>query len=395
MSRDAERPGTEMAPSDERADESAGKRSLMSNLSTVFNTLRWARPQGPGVGESSPGEAPTELVQALAGMDLLVTGDRPRLTRLPFGPAAALYRADLAWGTACLKRALPLPDARLDASAALARSDYETRWLRVARETVPDCAPEVIAEHPASGVFAMEFLDPQLFPAWSRVLEGDRVQPWVAAEIGHLLGRLHAASASGGTVQQRFASTAAFRALAIEPRIRHASGAHPDCVDALTDVLGGAARHRIALVHGTFSTDNVLVGPRGPMVTNAECATCADPVFDFASMLSDLAMWMLWRPRRRTAYVTCFETFQRTYLPHVTWEMTSVAEARAARMVSALLLAALEAPGPSRHGVAPSDHANAVEAARTMLLVPHAKLDAVRDAWIDAIAPDAARQPDA
>ena len=142
----------------------------MSNLSTVFNTLRWARPQGPGVEEPSAAEAPTELVQALAQMDLLVTGDRPRLTRLPSGPAAAIYRADLAWGTACLKRALPVPAAQLDAAAALARSDYEIRWLRTAREMVPDSAPEVIAEHPASGVFAMEHLDPQRFPTWSRIL---------------------------------------------------------------------------------------------------------------------------------------------------------------------------------------------------------------------------------
>jgi len=365
----------------------------MSNLSTVFNTLRWARPQSPGVAEPPSAEAPAELVQALDQMDLLVTGDRPRLSRLPFGPAAALYRADLAWGTACLKRALPVPGAGLDAAAALARSDYEIRWLRLARDLVPDAAPDVIAEHPGAGVFAMEFLDPERYPTWSRVLESDRVQPWVAAEIGHLLGRLHAASASGGTVQQRFASTAAFRALAIEPRIRDAVGAHPDCTDALTDTLGGAARHRVALVHGGFSTDNVLVGPRGPVVVNADCATCADPVFDFASMLADLATWMLWRPRRRAAYVSCFETFQRTYLPHVTWEMTSVAEARAARMVAALLLAALEAPGPSRHLVPPTDHANAVEAARGMLLEPRAKLDLLRDAWIDAIAPDATRQP--
>jgi hypothetical protein len=43
--------------------------------------------------------------------------------------------------------------------------------------------------------------------------------------------------------------------------------------------------------------------------------------------------------------------------------------------------------------VPPSDHANAIEAARGILLEPRAKLDAVRDAWIDAIAPDAARQP--
>jgi aminoglycoside phosphotransferase (APT) family kinase protein len=393
MSRESDKPGTELARTVDHADTRAPNPPSMSNLSTVFNTLRWARPPGPGVGEPSAAEAPTELVQALGQMDLLVTGDRPRLTRLPSGPAAALYRADLAWGTACLKRALPVPGAHLDAAAALARSDYEIRWLRVAREMVPAAAPEVIAEHPASGVFVMEHLDPQRFPTWSRILEGDRVEPWIAAEIGHLLGRLHAGSASGGSVQQRFKSTAAFRALCIEPRMRDAASAHPDCADPLTVVLGGAARHPVALVHGAFSTDNVLVGPRGPVVINADCATCADPVFDFAHMLADLAMWMLWRPRKRADYAACFDTFQRTYLPHVTWEMTSVAEARTARMVAALLLACLEAPGPSRHLVAPTDLANAREAARSLLLEPRPKLDAVRDAWIDAIAPDAARQP--
>jgi aminoglycoside phosphotransferase (APT) family kinase protein len=365
----------------------------MSNLSTVFNTLRWARPQASGASETPAGEAPTELASALAQMELLVAGDRPRVTRLPSSAAAALYRADLAWGTVCVKRALPVPEARIDAAAALARSAYETRWLRLAREVVPDSAPEVIAEHPAAGIFAMEYLDPERYPTWSRVLEGDRVEPWIAAEIGHLLGRLHAASANSVAVQQRFASAATFRALCVEPRMRDALAAHADCAPALTALFDGLDRHRVALVHGAFGPDNVLVGPRGPVVVDADCATYADPVFDFANMLAELALWMLWRPRKRAAYAICFDTLQRTYLPHVTWEMTRVAEARAAQLVPALILGALEAPAPSRRVVDPDEGANAREIARTLVLEPVARLEALRTAWADAVAPDAARQP--
>lgn len=392
MSRATPPAGTELAEGADNADNAPRDPPRMSNLSTVFNTLRWARPQGPGVVETPSGETPTELVQALGQMELLVTGDRPRLTRLPSSPSTAVYRAELAWGVACVKRALPVPGARLDGAAALARSAYETRWLRLAREVVPGSAPEVIAEHPAAGVFVMEFLDPQRYPAWSRVLEGDRIEPWIAAEIGHLLGRLHAASANP-TTAQRFPSTATFRALCIEPRLREASAAHPDCADALASLYESVERHRVALVHGAFSPDNVLVGPRGPVVMDADCATCGDPAFDFAHMLAELALWMLWRPRKRTAYAACFDTFHRTYLPHVTWEMTRVAEARAARIMPALVLGALEA-STSRRVIDPTDGANAREVARRLLLEPVGRLDALRDAWLDAIAPGASRQPD-
>jgi aminoglycoside phosphotransferase (APT) family kinase protein len=367
----------------------------MSNLSTVFNTLRWARPQAPGTGETSAGDAPTEVVQALGQMELLVTGDRPRLTRLPSSAATAIYRAELAWGTVCVKRALPIADARIDAATSLARSAYETRWLRLAREIVPESAPEVIAEHPGAGMFVMEHLDAERYPAWSRVLEGERVEPWIAAEIGHLLGRVHAATANSTSVQQRFASGVMFRALAVDPRMRNAIAVHADCADALKAVFDRLERQRVALVHGAFSPDNVLVGPRGPVVIDADCATCGDPVFDVAHMLADLALWMLWRPRKRAEYAACFDTLQRTYLPHVTWEMTRVAEARAAQLVPALILGTLESREPLRRVVNPEDEANAREAARTLLTAPVARLDALRDAWIDAIAPEAARQPGA
>jgi aminoglycoside phosphotransferase (APT) family kinase protein len=365
----------------------------MSNLSTVFNSLRWARPQAPGAGEAPAAEAPTELATALAQMELLVAGDRPRVARLPSSPAAAVWRAELAWGTVCVKRALPVPEAHIDHAAALARSAYETRWLRLAREVVPDSAPEVVGEHPAAGVFAMEYLDPERYPTWSRVLEGDRVEPWIAAEIGHLLGRLHAASANSAAVQQRFASAATFRALCVEPRMRDALAVHADCAAAVTALFEGLDRHRVALVHGAFGPDNVLVGPRGPVVVDADCATYADPVFDFAHMLAELAMWMLWQPRKRAAYAACFDTFQRTYLPHVTWEMTRVAEARAAQLVPALILGALEKAAPSRRVIDPTEAANAREIARTLVLEPVARLETLRTAWADAVAPEAARQP--
>jgi hypothetical protein len=102
---------------------------------------------------------------------------------------------------------------------------------------------------------------------------------------------------------------------------------------------------------------------------------------------------MLWRPRKRAAYAACFDTLQRTYLPHVTWEMTRVAETRAAHLVPALILGALEAPAPSRRVVDPDEEANAREIARSLVLEPVARLETLRTAWADAVAPEAARQP--
>jgi len=350
----------------------------MSDLITTFSTLQQHRqssgarrvPRVVGVAD-----VPTDLITALREMELLAPGDVPRMTTLASGRTARVYRVDLGWGTVCLKRALSHDPLGAE------RTRAETGWFKVASEAVPGTAPTVLGSHPAGAVFAMEYLDADEFPSWQGRIAAGTVEPGVAAELGHVVGRLHAASANSVAVREQFASQAAFRALCLAPQLEQVARVQPGCEPRLAALEQMPGTTHIALVHGALSPDNVLLGPRGPVLIDADCAHSGDPMFDVAACLAALAVRMAAHRRLRAALATAYDAFHRSYFAHVTWEMPEAAAARAAALVPALLLAGLAAT-PAAGGDAQRP---AVEAARALLLEPPHRLDDLGRAWLDAL----------
>src|SRR4029434_2595539 len=99
------------------------------------------------------------------------------------------------------------------------------------------------------------------------------------------------------------------------------------------------ARTRLALVHGDVSPKNILVGPSGPVLLDAECAWYGDPAFDLAFCLNHLLLKCLVQPSRRKFLFASFEAMQAGYIQRVDWESKSSLEERAAHLLPALLLA--------------------------------------------------------
>jgi aminoglycoside phosphotransferase (APT) family kinase protein len=148
---------------------------------------------------------------------------------------------------------------------------------------------------------------------------------------------------------------------------------------ALEESLGAV---RIALVHGALAPDNVLLGPRGPVLIDADCAHSGDPAFDAATCLAALALRMVGHPQLRAGLVAAYDAFHRSYFAHVTWEMPEQAEARAAALIPALLLVGLS--GHVAAGAA--DGQRAREAARALLLEPPRQLDELCQRWQSTLA---------
>jgi tRNA A-37 threonylcarbamoyl transferase component Bud32 len=355
----------------------------MSDLITTFSTLQHRRPSVGALRALrlvGAADVPTDVVLALRQLELLASGDIPYVTPLASSRAARIYRVELGWGVVCLKRQLAPDTAGAEAHAA-ERASAEASWYKLACDVVPGAAPVVLGALPNGAVFAMEYLDADDFPSWQTRLAAGYVEPWVAAEVGHLVGRLHAAAANSVAVRERFAAQAAFRALVLAPLLEQAARAVPGCEQHLVELEQGLGAVRAALVHGALAPDNVLLGPRGPVLIDADCAHSGDPMFDVATCLAALALRMVGHTQLRAELGAAYDAFHRSYFAHVTWVMPEHAEARAAALIPAFL-----AVGLAGHAAAGTPGGRrACEAARALLVAPPRQVDELARRWLEAL----------
>src|SRR6202021_2309589 len=96
---------------------------------------------------------------------------------------------------------------------------------------------------------------------------------------------------------------------------------HPDLAAPLAHLAQGVARARRALVHGDVSPKNILVGRRGPVFLDAECAWYGGPAFDLAFCLNHLLLKCMLNRRAITRFLACYDRFAETYLRGVNWEL--------------------------------------------------------------------------
>src|SRR4029078_7514579 len=96
------------------------------------------------------------------------------------------------------------------------RNASEVAWLRLARATVPDAAPAVLAHNAGAGLFAMEYLDPASHPVWKSELRNGIVDLAVAGEVGRRIGAIHAATAGDEELAGPFAHAALFAGIKLE-----------------------------------------------------------------------------------------------------------------------------------------------------------------------------------
>jgi len=358
------------------------RRSNVENLSSAFNKLRAKSKANGNAGRpasAEAGETPTELLQAIKKMGLLAAGDNPLMTPLAGGVSSDIWRLDLAWGKVCIKRALPTLRVSADWQAPVERSDYEREWLKFARSVVGESVPEVLGSLP--GVFVMEYLDPEQYPAWKSQLCDGNISPSTAAEVGRTIGRIHAASANNPALAQRFNTDQIFRAIRLEPYLIAAARAQPDVAQQLMQLVEITSNTKRALVHGDVSPKNVLVGPKGPVLVDAECAWYGDPAFDVAFCLNHLLLKCVWRPQWREAYLKCFDAFLATYMQRVIWERPEELDERAARLLPGLMLARVHGKSPVEYIREFGDAERVSAVARTLLREPVVRLSAVRETW--------------
>lgn len=331
-------------------------------------------------------DLPQDLRTTLIRLDLLAADSTATATPLTGGVSSDIWRVDLPDGPICVKRALAKLKVEADWQVPVERNRYEIAWLETVSEIAPSAAPRLLGRSDDDGLFAMEYLDPAAFPLWKAELMEGRADPDFAASVGAALGRIHAATADDAAVAARFDSAAIFHAIRLEPYLEATARRHPDIADALKRLVTVTARSRRALVHGDVSPKNILVGDKGPVFLDAECATFGDPAFDIAFCLNHLLLKCLYRPEASSGYIDCFAALSGAYLPAVDWEDRTAIERRVAHLLPGLLLARVDGKSPVEYLEDSRQHDCIRGFARTLLDSPTARLDTLRDGWADAIA---------
>jgi aminoglycoside phosphotransferase (APT) family kinase protein len=309
-------------------------------------------------------------------------GEEVRATALTGGVSSGIYRVDLRSGSYCVKQALPQLKVAKEWKVPVERVFAEIGYLQVVGAIVPGHVPRVLGQDEASRSFVMPFLGAE-YRNWKAEMLAGRVAPDVARSMGGLLGRIHAATADDAQLAARFATDDHFHALRLEPYLVETARMHPSLSEALLAMVQRTAHTRRVLVHGDVSPKNILVGPGGPVLLDAECAWFGDPAFDLAFCLNHFLLKAAHLPAHAGELLASFRAFTDAYWPHVRWEEPRALEARVATLLPGLALARIDGKSPVEYLAEPQREA-VRRASMALLQAPPPSLASIASRWAQA-----------
>jgi aminoglycoside phosphotransferase (APT) family kinase protein len=302
-------------------------------------------------------------------------------TPLTGGVSSDIWRIETEKGFVCAKRALSKLRVNADWYAPVERNLFEARWLQVARQACAFCAPELLGQHPELGVLVMQYLDPDHHRLWKHELLAGKADPQTAYAMGQVLAKIHSYAAKNSHLASEFPTDNIFFEIRLAPYLLATAERHPQLAHALEALVLQTQRHAKTLVHGDVSPKNILLGPQGPLLLDAECATWSDPAFDLAFCLNHLLLKCLWTPASTSDFLHGFEVLTTSYLTGVDWEPPIELEARAARLLPGLLLARVDGKSPVEYVTEEHQRERVRRVASALLTQPANNLQSIAQAW--------------
>ncbi|MEB8340738.1 phosphotransferase family protein [Streptomyces endophyticus] len=341
-----------------------------------------------------PGAPPDTLLDALVRLGLVGDGDGEAVTGRPLtgGVSCEVWRIDLPGGrgAVCVKH--PLEQLRVAGEwrVSTERTHWEARWLRLAADVLPDGAACPVRGFDETGpVLVLGWLDPEQHPLWKSQLMEGRVDAGTAAEVGRRLVAVHGASAApaydlGAWEKAR----PLFTALRVDPYLRATARHHPDLAGRLEELAVGLEQAAYTVVHGDVSPKNIVVGPGGPILLDAECAAPGDPAFDLAFCLNHLLLKAVRHPEHRAGLARAATALRTGYLHGVTWEDPADLDRRAAALQPALALARVDGLSPVEYLTEDHGRPQVRRAAVPLLRLPPADTTELVDRWLKSTEPE-------
>jgi aminoglycoside phosphotransferase (APT) family kinase protein len=328
----------------------------------------------------SKSEVPIEFVRALNELGLSNASSLWG-TPLTGGVSSDIWRIETEKGMVCAKRALSKLRVNADWYAPVERNLFEARWLQVAHQACAACAPELLGQHPGLGVLVMQYLEPDHYRLWKQELHAGHADSQTAHAMGQVLSKIHSYAAKNSHLASEFPTDKIFFEIRLAPYLLATAEHHPQLAHALEALVLQTQNNAKTLVHGDVSPKNILLGPQGPLLLDAECATWSDPAFDLAFCLNHLLLKCLWTPASTADFLHCFEVLTTSYLSSVDWEPPSDLEARAARLLPGLLLARVDGKSPVEYVTEEHQRVHVRRVASTLLIKPASSLQEVAQAW--------------
>lgn len=332
------------------------------------------------------GQVPAEIVATfLQGTGLAEDASQARLTPLTGGVASDIWKVETATRTFVVKKALAQLRVAQTWLAPVSRNASEVDWLREAGRIVPEAVPAILASDAEAGIFAMSYLAPADHPVWKQELRAGRADPGFAGKLGQVVAAIHASTQGSQEIARRFANDETFHSIRVEPYLEATARVHADLAAPLLALAAETLAAKRALVHGDISPKNILVGPKGPVILDAECAWYGEPAFDLAFCLNHLLLKCLWTPSASPGFLACFDALAENYLAGVDWEPREAIEARIARLLPALFLARVDGKSPAEYITAEADKDRVRRVARPLIATPVPRLAAIRQIWTQEI----------
>jgi enolase len=323
------------------------------------------------------------ILDFLTRAGLVAPGDVPQFDRLSGGVSSDIWVVRAASRTFCLKRALPQLRVAAEWRADVARNATEVLWLTKVAQLNADVVPKVLASDPGLAVFALEYLPPGEYEPWKSRLARGVASRETAASVGRHLAHIHLAFAEMPGAALEFDTTESFYALRLEPYLVATARVHSDVAASLEELARRTARTKKSVVHGDVSPKNILIGRRGPVFLDAECAWFGDPAFDLAFCLNHLLLKTLWVPSAEADLLEVFDVLATSYLRGVKWEPPDALEQRAASLLPGLLLARIDGKSPVEYLTDERSKETVRRIAKPLLKEAPADLKAVRRAWAE------------
>ncbi|WP_375449672.1 phosphotransferase family protein [uncultured Devosia sp.] len=315
-------------------------------------------------------------IDLLIELKLLPQGATAEVQPLTGGVSSDIALVRSAEGNFCVKFALTQLKVAAVWTAPVGRNAADYAWLDYVAGFSPERVPQLFGQSDRLGGFAMAYLEPTSYPNWKIELLAGRVDPTFAGAVGAALAAIHARSAKDPAGRAAFDNKGDFRQLRLEPYLVHIAGQHPDLAPLLDHLVKGQDAARIALVHGDVSPKNILMGPRGPVFLDAECAVEGDPAFDIAFCLNHLAIKVMAPKGVPEALSETARALWSAYVDGVVWEDRPGLEARVALLLPALMLARVDGKSPVEYlDMRQRDRLR--DLARRLLLDPPAGVEAI------------------